>query len=436
MTKPAKDIPLSNNTVPDLTSGNVSIQNGKEPLVFNHETKEHEKIPPEKESTLTFLRKWLVVPVCFLYGASIVTSALVIKQFVYSKVLREKFPNITLNSTASQCHLNESDPSYALQTEAQEVSAQWMTYYGLSFGIPCVFSDLILGSYTDRLGRKFLFFLPCIALFIDIAVCAVGIYTDFALVWYIPSNILHGLSGHAFGFLLATFSYSADITKPGKERSLGIVVIELSIGIASTGVSLTTGFFMQKYGFFWPIVSGAILAVFTILLICFMPETYPKEKRQQAASARDTMRNAFRLFFGKENYGNRWKYSVLMSIFILTIFTALGRSTVETLYQLNNPFCWDPKRLGWFMAIRSGCQQVLGMALVKPLQYIVSDETIGILGSLSLIAGFTFEGLANTDALLYAGKIKISVFFFSFYVVVHTYQYICFKRNMQFLCYT
>ena len=363
----------------------------------------------DKESTndkeiVGSIRKWLIIPICFLYFGAFSISFLTIQQFVYVKIQREKYPDLIFNTSIPACQANESDPNYKIQTQIQQESAEWMSYFALAFGIPSIFSDLILGSYTDRFGRKFLFFLPCIGAFLHVAVNVVGIYTDFALYWFIPVSIVDGLSGHVFGLLLVTFSYIADITKPGKERSLGIVVVELVIGIAVAGFSFGTGYFIENLGFFWPMFTAAILVVITIILVILLPETYKKEKRVETSSAWGNLYSAFKLFFGKENAGKRWIYNTLIVTFTLTIFTVLGRSNVEILYQLNNPFCWDPQRLSWFVALRSGAQQILGMALVKPLQYIFSDESIAMLGCVSLIAGFTMEGLAQTDGVLYGGN--------------------------------
>ena len=229
----------------------------------------------------------------------------------------------------------------------------------------------------------------------------IGIYTDFALYWFIPASIFDGLTGQLFGLLLVTFSYTADITKAGRQRSLGIVIIELSIGIGFAGFSFSTGYFIQNTGFFWPMLSAAIFLGLALVLVFLLPETYTKEKRKQTSSPWDNLKNAFSLFVGKENSGKRWMYNILMLTFIFTTFPVLGRANVETLYQLNNPFCWDPKHVSWFVALRSGSQQVVGMALVKPLQNFLSDEVIAVVGSLSLVAGFTVEGLARQDALLY-----------------------------------
>ena len=353
---------------------------------------------------IAFLRKWLVVPITIFYFGAYVTSALTLQQFVYVKLQREKFPNESFNSSIPVCNANESDPKYKLQVEVQKESAEWMTYFSLASGIPGVFADLVLGSYTDRFGRKFLFFLPCIGAFVHLVVNTVGIYTDFALYWYIPASVFDGLTGQLFGLLLVTFSYTADITKAGRQRSLGIVIIELSIGIGFTGFSFSTGYFIQATGFFWPMLFAAGCLVLTLVLVFILPETYPKEKRTPTSSPWENLTNGVALYIGKENSGKRWKYIILMLTFVLTMLTVLGRANVETLYVLNNPFCWNPEKVSWFVALRSGTQQIVGMALVKPLQMVLSDEIISVVGSLSFVAGFTIESMAKMDALLYVCK--------------------------------
>ena len=356
---------------------------------------------------INFIRRWLVVPVCLLYFGAYITSFLTLQQYVYRKLQREKYPNTTFNSSIPICNANESDPNYKIQTEVQQESAEWMTYFAIAAGTPAVFSDLILGSYTDRFGRKFLFFLPCIGGFIRLAITAVGIYTDFGLYWYIPGFIIEGLSGYMFGLLLVSFSYIADITPPGKLRSFGIVIVELAIGMGMAGFSFGAGYFIQASGFLWPMFSSAVFTAVSIVFVILLPETYTKDKRKQASSAWENLHNAYKLFFGKSNAGKRWMLNILMLAFLFTMFTILGRSNVDTLYQLNNPFCWDPEHVSWFVALRSGSQQVVGMGLVKPFQFLFSDEVIALFGCVSFMAGFVLEGLAKSNVMIYLGKSNV-----------------------------
>ena len=244
----------------------------------------------------------------------------------------------------------------------------------------------------------------------NMGIYAIGIYTDFSLYWYIPGNIAEGLTGSTYALLLASFTYIADITKADQQRSMSIVVILLAFGFAMTAFSVSTGFFIQNLGFFWPILLAVGLYAATVVLIILLPETYPKEKRVRTGSATETLYSSFKLYCGKESYGFRWMLNILLATFALSIFTALGRTQVEPLYQLNDPFCWDPKHLSYFAAVSSGAQGILGMGVVKPLQIIFSDESIAMIGIISLIAGTVLEGLAWNDGVLYACKRYIYIY--------------------------
>ena len=332
-----------------------------------------------------------------------ITQWLVTQQYVYVKIQRDNFPNVTIKSVPL-CNANESDPDYQIQQEAQRHAADWQSYFTMAMGIPATVTNLILGSFTDRFGRKFLFFLPIIGGCINMAIFTCGVHFNFDLHWYIPGCVLEGLTGSAYALLTATFGYTADLTNANQDRSMGIVLVNLMYGLSMTIFSISQGFFVQNVGFFWPMIFSVIAMFVILILISLLPETLPKEKSAQSKSVGDTLYSTVELFCGKENAGYRWMYNLLLMTFTVGIFTALGRMQVEALYQMNDPFCWDPKHLSWFAAISMGAQGVLGMSIVKPLQKLLTDESIALIGIISLIGGTVLEGLAWNDAALYACK--------------------------------
>ena len=355
----------------------------------------------KKIMPLKMLRQWLVVPICLLYFGGFLTSFFTMQQFVYRKIQQEQYPNVTFNDSIPVCNVNESDPNYILQTNVQQKSAIWMLYLGLASGIPAIFSNLVLGSYTDRFGRKYLFYLASTGSFASLAINAIGIYVDFPLYGFIPSFLLDGLTGSGYVIVLVSFSYIADITQAGPSRTFRITLIEFSIGLGSAAFSVLAGYLVQHVSFFWTMISAASIIALTILLVVLLPESYPKEKR--AASSTTPCSNvvtALTFFFGRSNAGKRWMYNVL----ILTFFLCrLKSDNIETLYQLNNPFCWNPVQISWYMACSSALLLV-GAIVVKPLQRVLTAESIAILGCVSTITGYAIEGLAQNSAMLYIGK--------------------------------
>ncbi|XP_045187997.2 solute carrier family 46 member 3-like [Mercenaria mercenaria] len=355
-------------------------------------------------------RKWFVGPYCFLYMAAYITSYFTFIQYVYAKIQKDLFPDITSFNMSGVCYANSSSADYKKQTVVQQRAATWSMYYSLAAGIPAILSNIVFGSSTDKYGRKFLFFLPCIGTFIRMSISVLGIYLDMDLKLHLIGYFIEGLTGQMFTMLLVSFTYVADITSAsGKNRSLGITLIELSIGMAMAIFSFTTGYFIQAYGFFYPMMSAGVMAAASVIIVLVIPESFPKEKRNSNESIFLKLKTAYDLFFGSFNKGRRWMYNTLILTFALALFTVFGRGSVEPLYQLDAPFCWTSVKLGFFGALRNFMQSIVGMGMVKAMQMVMSDEAIAMIGCLSFSAAYILEGFAKNDILMYLVPVVGSV---------------------------
>ena len=351
-------------------------------------------------------RKWLVGPYCFLYMSAYITSYYTFAEYVYAKIQGDLFPDISYFSSNGSCNVDTNSTQYKDQLVVQEHSSKWNTYYSIASGIPAIFSNVILGSSTDKFGRKFLFFLPCVGTLVRMLVSVVGIYTNFDLAFHIIGYVIEGLTGQMFTMLIVCFTYVADITPAGgKMRSFGITMIELSIGIAITILSFTTGYFIQDYGFFYPMLSAGIMMAASFVAAFFIPETFPPAKRDHSKpKITEKLSTAFGLFFGAANTGYRWMYNVIVIAFTMTMLGVFGRSSVLPLYLLDEPFCWTSEKIGYFASFRSIVQQFIGIGMVKGLQSVLPDVSIALIGCVSFFGGNVVEGLASTDVMLYIGE--------------------------------
>ncbi|KAH3845070.1 proton-coupled folate transporter-like [Dreissena polymorpha] len=351
-------------------------------------------------------RKWLVAPYCFLYMAAYVATQAAFTQYLYKRVQGELFPNVSQINETFGCNVNTSDPNYKMQTKVQQEAASWSMYYKLANGIPALFACIILGSSSDKFGRRFLFVLPCVGAIIRTGVCVVGIYFKFDLLYFIIGFFIEGLLGFVPTMLLVCFAYIADITPPrGKKRALGITLVELFNGIGATVFSFVTGYFIQDTGFFYPMLTSGVLVVIALFLVFFIPESFPPDKRNSEDSVFDKMSTSFSLFFSSANAGRRWMYNILMLVFAITMFDIFGSDSVEPLYQLGVPFCWSPEKLGYYSAAKNLLQNAVGMGLIKCMQAVMTDESIAMIGCVTFAANFVAEGLAKTDLVMYIGAI-------------------------------
>jgi PCFT/HCP family folate transporter-like MFS transporter 1/3 len=227
------------------------------------------------------------------------------------------------------------------------------------------------------------------------------------------------MTGQMFAMLLACFSYIADMTKSReKQRTFGITMMELAIGIAGTIFSFVGGFFIKAVGFLYPMLFSGVLICAAAITAYFIPESFVKSKKSRESSIFETFTAAVKLFVGPLNRGYRWILNTLLLVFTLTIISFIGRFSIDSVYQLGPPFCWSPEKLGYYGALRGSLQQAVGIGLLKLLQRLISDETIAMVGCVSSSAGLVLQGLANSDAALYIGEIIVytkSYIYFCFY---------------------
>ena len=349
-------------------------------------------------------RKWLVGPCCFLYMAVYFSFQSIFTQYVYKRLQSEFYPDIDTFNKTSVCFTNKSDPDYVKQTRVQTEASKWNMYFNLAAGIPAIFTSILFGASSDKYGRKLFFFLPMIGAFLKIAICVAGYHYKFDLVYFLIGFAIDGVSGYVTTMLLISFTYVADITPPrGRQRTLGITLVELSNGIGITLGNFSMGYFIQDIGFFYPMVTCGVAILLAIAILIFLPESFPPDKRNPIDSVCDKVKTVFEMLFGATNKGRRWMYFILLFIFNLTAFATFVRTSVETLYLLDSPFCWTPEKLGYYSSAKSLLQNIIGMGLLKLMQTKMSDESIAMLGCVSFAGNFVIEGIAQNDLFMYIG---------------------------------
>ena len=112
-----------------------------------------------KTDPLTTWRRFLIGPVLFTYMAGYIMSYYIITEYTNSHELKKVFQDANLTEPKSAngtCNFNSDSLEYKTERKATESASDWIVYYSLAQGIPAVASNIILGSYTDALGRKFL----------------------------------------------------------------------------------------------------------------------------------------------------------------------------------------------------------------------------------------------------------------------------------------
>ncbi|KAK3583343.1 hypothetical protein CHS0354_038955 [Potamilus streckersoni] len=361
-----------------------------------------------KRKTGSSVRQYVVGPLIFLFFLGFMMSYYTITEYVQHEIHEREFKSKNLtngNDTGSLCSVNTSNPVYETDAYVQSIAAEWILFYSLAGSIPAIFANLILGSWSDSFGRKFLFMVGITGTFIRTTFSSFIIHYKLDFKFFLIGYFVEGVTGLYLAPLQASFAYVADITATGKSRTMGLVALELMMGLALTLASLLGGLLIQHFGYLIPMVTSAgSLVICALIVLTVLPESYIMDRPQKRTSLISTISNSFRFYIEEGPRRLKWKYRILLAAYVFHVTSYLGRLGTETLYQLAVPFCWSPEKIGWYGAIRNAGMCLFGLPAVKFLQSCMSDTKIALIGILSYTACFLFTAFATNDTLLWFDK--------------------------------
>ncbi|XP_046575188.1 solute carrier family 46 member 3-like [Haliotis rubra] len=360
----------------------------------------------EEKSKLGNLLKANVVFLVFHLAVNIHEP--LVTQYLYTRFSDELFGNRTVHATnqTSACYLNESDPGYILQEKVQERTSNFQTVLTAISSSILLISCMFLGSYSDFLGRRFLFIVPLIGEFLRYSTLTVVICWDLDLRYMYIGEVLEGISGGYHGVILASYAYTADNTPPKNSRTVGIAVIDFTSNLSSAISQLMTGYFIKDTGFLYPsLTTSSLMLLSVIIVVALLPETINTDRRSQYPSPVKAVKNVFGFYFSKDFGPKRSLFWLSTAAYFLIYFNKGGIYIVEYLFQLNQPFCWGPELIGYFNMALALSRQFLGIPVIKLFHLCTSDPVICIITSLIQAGAYVLEGLADTNFMLFAAAL-------------------------------
>ena len=352
---------------------------------------------------------YIILPIIIVIftgiGLEYYTSAQWIQHYVKVKMFQD-----TENASAIEgCKAkNHSDPDYKTYEQVQKTSANWQLYKMLVGCVPSFLLTLILPSYSDVFGRRFLFILGLTGMLIHLAIESAAIYFELELYYFISGSAINGFFGGFYSILSASYSYIADVTKGGGRRTLGFSAFDGLILVCITLSALACGYIITYAGFFIPLASGTILTLVALLLtVFFLPETHDKKNRATSVNIRKVFSRTVDFYKSSAFKGRRLAYILLLLAFFFEEVTTSQRSSIEMIFQLGMPLCWTAEKVGIFTALRHAAQALASTVLIVPLKACCSELTIAIWSALFNAGSYVMEGIAQTDLTMYLGNPKI-----------------------------
>ncbi|XP_012941752.1 proton-coupled folate transporter-like [Aplysia californica] len=395
---PYEDRPYhSDNIPPDWADDDASSA-----IVVSTDSCLQSKSLPSTGGFINFHRVWLGLAVTLAcYNTAFMATLPLTAQYLTHRVAHDWY-NFSNFSKEIPCTKEANTSATRTRDEIQKVVSSFSLLINYASSLPAILTCLPYGTLSDHVGRKKMMFIPLIGGFVRMFVYLLVVKLELSLNYLFLGSAADGLCGSYPAMSMISAAAVADITMSSGGRALSFAVIEAILIISSAVANLSVGYFIMYEGYFYPTVmmSGLALIAFLVAATVF-PETNTERAKASANPLKHLKRIvSFYTFAGSVR--RRVLYRIGLFMFFLNIVVSIGRSPVETLYQLNSPFCWNSVKIGIFGAIQSTVQITCSVMALRILKLRLQLESIGILALLCAIAGFVIEGFAMSDWMLYA----------------------------------
>ncbi len=239
----------------------------------------------------------------------------------------------------------------------------------------------IIGSLSDRYGRRPVLLLSAIGLAADFVLMALA--PD--LWWLAAGRILSGIMSSSF---TTAFAYMADITPPeGRARAYGLIGAAFSAGFVAGPF---IGGVLGEYGPRVPFWAAAILSGVTFLYgLLVLPESLAPEKRMAFSWKRANPFGALKLL------ASHPELTGLSLVNFLLYFAHHLFSAVFVLYA-GYRYGWGPLEVGLLLALVGVLDMIVQGVIVGPVVKRLGDRRTMIAGLVMGAIGIGCMGLAST----------------------------------------
>lgn len=378
------------------------------------------KEPPSKETvyieedlnaltSVDLQYRMTVEPVVFCYAFGILLHVPIIQQYIYFRVSESK--GLVTNNTEhlSNC---ENRPLYGnaqldrLQKETQTETSFVLLATIFSSTIPTLFMTLLLGSWSDHIGRRMVIAIAIFGSLAESSFILIVMCFKLPVLFLMLSSFISGMCGYFPTIILSVFSYVADITQPS-ERAFRLGILEAVAFISGMVSHLSSGWWIEKTGYvspYWLIVSLHFCAfLYTIFVL---PESREIRTRRlgDIICQFEHLLSIIRLFKERRN-GQRWKLVLLTSATACMMLSSTGFGCVFVLYALDFPLCFNSVLIGYYLATSFFIQAIGTVLGLKYLSLVLPQTVLAEIGVVSVIASLCCMAFVQNRLVLFFGKV-------------------------------
>uniref|UniRef100_A0AAR2M1L3 Solute carrier family 46 member 3 n=1 Tax=Pygocentrus nattereri TaxID=42514 RepID=A0AAR2M1L3_PYGNA len=292
-------------------------------------------------------------------------------------------------------------PSSAVQTE----TSRFLLQSELIFLLPCLFSSLLLLSYSDYRGRKVAMVPPLVGDFLFTLSYFIVSWFSLSLGYLLAAAFLAGLLGGPNTLLGGCFSYVADRCqeRPAGKKTVQMARLDAVLGVLSGLGSLCTGFFIRAAGFSWPFLTASMLHLLNLLYVLGVLKEPLGQNLPPSPSSPGS--GVYLLFAASTRRRNTVLLLLLSAFIFYKVITKSGMS-IFILFELNAPLCWNELLVGYGSAL-STLIYLNSFAGVALLSRWLPDGHIALLGLLSIAGGLCMAAFAKTTPLMFLVRLPL-----------------------------
>ena len=348
-----------------------------------------------------------VEPIHFLYLFSFFLFLFTTQQYFFWRFGRDALANTSfpyLNSTAFCISTDDLDKYGNNHTtvDVQKSASNLVSYSNLPSLVISVLVAMIFGPLSDKLGRKFVFFSVGTGVVIQGVLAFLIIQFELNMYYFILSSAVPAFFGGFASIMMASFAYAADVSNPGKCRTIRISMIE-SMLFASGAISEGgAGAFLQHlHCTFWPLVitytaSGVLIIIYTAI---FLHEPFSKLERLQKVSNSQkgvkthTLLRGLKVFLCRSKY-SAWKLWAALGVLCIMVSNFVGSQMITALFLEGHPLKWGPAVIGIYDVVSMIARGIAAVVVLPVLvAFSLPDAVVALIGvlfsgSMSFFTGF------------------------------------------------
>jgi DHA1 family tetracycline resistance protein-like MFS transporter len=260
--------------------------------------------------------------------------------------------------------------------------------FGTAWALMQFFFSPILGSLSDRFGRRPVVLLSNFGLGLDYVLMALAP----SLVWLFVGRVISGITSASIS---TAFAYISDIT-PAERRAAVFGKVGAAFGagfIVGPAIGGLLGDADPRLPF-W--VAAGLSFANTIYGLLILPESLPRDRRSPFRWKSANPLGALRLLRSDR---------ILTGLSVVNFFTQLAHAVLPSTFVLyaTYRYGWDSKTVGVTLAMVGICAMLVQGAGIGPIIRVFGERRSLLLGLVCGAAGFLIFAVAPTGPLSWLG---------------------------------